>query len=434
MGGQVFAGGPNPLYTPRMPPIIYKYVKKACHEKLQQIFEQVATPIEGPEKSDFGDIDFLVHGRRDSDTTEDPQSPTTTRSKWHDVVQTVLGAKRRFSQQPHAGSFAIPWPTSIMQGVFEEQDEWNPKDKPRYIQVDVHVCDDPQSFRWSVFKHDHGDLWNLLGSTIRPYGLTIDHEALYVRVAEIEKLDKKKAKIRLTSDPDTVLQFLGLDRQRWGKQPFASKEETYEYAATCRFFWVKPEGAVDPDGDDEDRIEGVFTKKHLKSNDRQRMDKRPMFSKWINDFIPRCRAQGRFAERPTDRDSTLEDAFAKFGGVRETYDARILEFRQKRQAETIWKTVIKVTIPTQGIDPKFRGCAANGLKKIVLHGDESYGLVPSEPLRDETTGLFNEEAVRRFAAARWKEVGDIGFRRNHEKFLAKKAKDNEKEANQMQED
>ncbi|KAK7931244.1 hypothetical protein PG985_001956 [Apiospora marii] len=445
MGGQVFAGGPNPLYTPRMPPVIYEFVKKACHEKLQQIFEQVATPIEGPEKADFGDIDFLVHGRRrQNDNSEEPQSTTststtTTPQEWHDVVQSALGAQRRFSQQPHAGSFAIPWPTGICTGLYEAQDVWSPKDKPRYIQVDVHVCDTPQTFRWSVFKQDHGDLWNLLGSTIRPYGLTVDHEALHVRIAEIERLDKKKAKVRLSSDPDAVLQFLGLDRQRW-RQGFASMQDTYEYAATCRFFWVKPESEggddmKDKDGyDDEDRIGGEFTKKKLKSNDRQRMDKRPMFSRWINHFIPSCCAQLRFTERRIDREGTLEEALTQFG-VRETYDARILEFRKKRQAETMWKNVIKATIPTDGIDPMFRGCAANGLKKIILHGDESYGVVPSEPLKDETTGLFDEEAVRRFTKAHWKEVGDIGFQRNHEHMLAKKAKlKKEEEAKQAQED
>ena len=441
MGGQVFAGGPNPLYTPRMPPVVYEFVKNACHAKLQQLFEQVATPIEGPEKADFGDIDFLVHGRRPSDT-EEPPSPTTAAPEWRDAVQAALGATRRFSQQAHAGSFAIPWPTGLGQGLDETQDVWRPQDKPRHIQVDVHVCDAPQTFRWSVFKQDHGDLWNLLGSTIRPYGLTIDHEALSVRIAEIEKLDKKRAKIRLTSDPDTVLQFLGLDRQRW-QRPFASMQDTYEYAATCRFFWVKPE-AADGDGDgdgdgadrkedDEDRIGGEFTKKKLKSNDRQRMDKRPMFSKWINEFIPTCRAQHRFTDRPIDRDGTLEEIFAQFG-VRETHDARVLEFRKKRQAETMWKDVIKAAIPTDDISPMFRGCAANGLKKIILHGDEGYGLVPSEPLRDEATGLFDEEAVRRFTEAHWKEVGEIGLQRNHERMLEKKARLNKEETKQTQED
>ncbi|KAK8068901.1 hypothetical protein PG994_005517 [Apiospora phragmitis] len=360
MGGQVFTSGPDPLYTPRMPPGVYQHVKATCHEKLKQIFEQVATPIEGPGKPDVGDIDFLVHG-----SITDLQS-----TQWRDAVSAVLGAERCFLSAGTCGFIRDP------------------------------LAPSPETFRWSVFKQDHGDLWNLLGSTIRPYGLTIDHEALYVRIAEIEKFDKKKAKIHLTSDPEIVLQFLGLDLQQW-KQPFASMEDSYKYAATSRFFWVKPESDDKSDGSDEERIEGEFTRKNL-------------------NLFPKCREQHRFTDRQTDREATLEEVFERFG-VRETYDARVLEFRQKRQAETIWKDVIKATVPSEGIEPMFRGCAANGLKRIIMQGDESYGVVPSEPLKDET-GLFDEDAVRRFSEAHWKKVGDIGLQRNHEKTLVHKAK------------
>ncbi len=62
----------------------------------------------------------------------------------------------------------------------------------------------------ALFKHAHGDIWNLLGSTIRPFGLTVDEDALWLRIPEIEKFDRKKAKIRLTSDPVEVIRFLGL--------------------------------------------------------------------------------------------------------------------------------------------------------------------------------------------------------------------------------
>ncbi|KAK8097773.1 uncharacterized protein PG998_013259 [Apiospora kogelbergensis] len=422
MGGQIFAGGPDPLYTPRMPPAVYQHVKAACHAKLQRVFEHVATPIEGPEKADFGDIDFLVYSR-DADVQG---------TDWQDVVYAALGAERRFSQQKPACAFAIPWPTEALPESGDVEDVQQELVGPalgrdQYIQVDVHVCEGLDTFRWSVFKQDHGDLWNLLGSTIRPYGLTIDHEALYVRIAEIEKLDKKKAKVFLTSDPKTVLQFLGLDPERW-KQPFATMQDTYEYTATSRFFWVKPDSADDGPGgsDDEQRIGGEFTRKNLKSNDRQRMDKRPMFSRWINEFIPTCREQRRYAERTMDRDGALEDTFKQFG-VRETHDARILEFRKKRQAEALWKEVIKPAVPTEGIEPMFRGCATNGLKKIIMQDDESFGVVPDEPLRDKD-GLFDEDAVRRFVKAHWKEVGGIGFQRNHERFLEKKAKQNKEEA------
>jgi hypothetical protein len=59
-----------------------------------------------------------------------------------------------------------------------------------------------------LFKHAHGDLWNLIGSTIRPFGFTVDEEALWVRIPEIEKFNKKRAKVLLTRNPAETVHFL----------------------------------------------------------------------------------------------------------------------------------------------------------------------------------------------------------------------------------
>ena len=56
MGGNVFTS----LLTPRMSPIVYDQVRRRCSARLRELFTIVVTPIPGPAKKDYGDIDFLV--------------------------------------------------------------------------------------------------------------------------------------------------------------------------------------------------------------------------------------------------------------------------------------------------------------------------------------------------------------------------------------
>lgn len=80
----------------------------------------------------------------------------------------------------------------------------------------MRVCPDLASWKWQLFHHAFGDLWNLLGTTIRPFGLTANEKGLHVRIEEIELLDRKKSMIYLTKDPLEVCQLLGLDAERTG--------------------------------------------------------------------------------------------------------------------------------------------------------------------------------------------------------------------------
>lgn len=273
-----------------------------------------------------------------------------------------------------------------------------------------------------LFKHAHGDLWNLLGSIIRPYGLTVDEVGLYLRIPEIEKLDKKKAKVLLTTDPCEVLRFLGLrfDGPRW-EEAFDSTEQVFQYAATSRLFWVKPIPASagcrdgDADGDGDRDVGGDYRKKSLKSNDRKRMEQRPLFRKWIEEFLPKCRDEGRFAERRTNREELTEEAIAKFG-VGDTYKKRLTDFTKQRQKDCLWKEVIKPAIP-QGLDQHFRSCAASAMKKIIMEDDASFEIQPTGTLKD-ADGLYLEEDVRQFVEANWEEVGHVAVEKNHARYMA----------------
>lgn len=263
-------------------------------------------------------------------------------------------------------------------------------------------------------------LRSILGATVRPYGLTITDGGLYVRIPEVEKENQKKSRILLTREPSEALEFLGLDYGAW-KQPFATMDEAYEYVATSRFFWVWPDTTSSEANETEGPrdIGAEFKKQELKSNDRQRMTKRPMFRCFVEEFMPRCRREGRFAKQRITREQTLIEAFERFD-VRPEYEKRLLEHRKQRQIETLWRTVIKAALPEEGIDYQRRGVTASALKKIIMQDDESFGILPATSLKD-SNGLYLEDEVRRFVQLRWEEVGEAALRQSNIQYRNSKA-------------
>ncbi|KAJ1333978.1 hypothetical protein MN608_03976 [Microdochium nivale] len=278
MGGAIFSKGKGPLYTPRMPPQVYEYVRNKCHARLRELFVAVATPLEGPAKPDFGDVDIsLAWPRAELFPTRDALSAKARFADggWLKAAAAAVGAFRTqgvigSSSQIHA---AVEWPEEYSHlippvSVTEEEcltpaistEQILPsKQTKAFIQVDLHIFTDMQTLQWQLFKHAHGDFWSILGSTIRPYGLTADEVGLYLRIPEIEKQDHKRAKVLLTSEPAEVLAFLGMrsgssssssseheTRARRGGQDdadvdiwaarFAEKKDFFEYVASTRLF------------------------------------------------------------------------------------------------------------------------------------------------------------------------------------------------------
>ncbi|KAI1489656.1 hypothetical protein F5X96DRAFT_695642 [Biscogniauxia mediterranea] len=491
MGGSAFAVGDNPLHTPRMSPSVYRAVRERCSHILRQVFVIVATPIEAPAKKDFGDIDIFLAWERDEifpcsapampspsydetsqkgtgDGGNNVRSKGSSSSSNSDALLEkairLLGAVRSKQEQPGVASVAIPWPEDLLPAAAaadsndsdSDSDKKNRPSPPRlHIQVDLHVCSSLPDLQWMLFKHTHGDLWNMLGSTIRPFGLTVNEAGLWVRVPEIEACDRNRARVLATRDPGETLRFLGLAQaaRQW-EQPFASADALFEYAATCRLFWVRPAEDADADADAVD-ITTTTTgdRRTLKANDRRRMRQRPMFRAWVDEFLPRCRASGRFsATTTTTREQVRDEAFARFPGLRCAYAARLREWRVERQRLHLWRDVIKAALPpasadnsqtktdTSGISVHYRGVAAAALKKLILSGDDDAGDLDLDLDRSvvqearaklkNPDGTFDEDAVRAWVRAHWREVGDAAWaasqRRYAEKVAARKEKEKEK--------
>ncbi|EGY21986.1 hypothetical protein VD0002_g1915 [Verticillium dahliae] len=409
MGGSAFASGENPLFTPRMPPHIYELVKSRCKSALRELYIYVASPIDGPAKRDYGDVDVLMTCARGEFTGRSGEEalPETVIK----AIQYALGAEYVLAER--GGShFAVPWPKDL------PADSCAAEQQPqRYIQVDVTVSPSVTSLQWSLFKHAHGDIWSILGSVIRPYGLTVDEQRMFLRIPEIEQTNKNKAKIELTDDPCEILEFLGLPIAGFWETPFPTLNDMYEYVAQCRMFWVRPgkEGANDQGGTHDPAQD----KAKLKSNDRKRMSSRPNFSKWIDEFVPRCRQEGRYTTQRTSREQIKHEAFARFH-VEAEYNRRLDEYIREKQIDTVWKD-IKAAFPAADPTDKYacqsRGCTIKALKKVIIEGDTSFGVLPDEdsPMRDKD-GFFIFENVYDFISRKGQEVGRAAMARHHQAY------------------
>ncbi|KAL9071020.1 MAG: hypothetical protein Q9161_004520 [Pseudevernia consocians] len=269
-----------------MPPDIYFLLRDHYLQLLSSFYTQIATPIEAPKKASYGDIDIIV------------SLPKCTSTSAEFLVK-VLGAVRIITiPGSPLTSFALPYPNL----------------QNNYIQLDLHLCP-PKTFHWQLFHQSHGDLWNLLGTTIRPSGLTANDVGLHVRIEEIEDLDRKRALLFLTCDPDAVLDFLGLDTDAY-KRPFESVESMYRYVCECRFF------------SDERYVRG-----ERKANDRKRMAQRELYRAFIQDWLPEnAHLVGQQKEKNAliSRGSVLEESLNRFG-KREEYEKRVEEGRKERE-------------------------------------------------------------------------------------------------------
>jgi hypothetical protein len=381
MGGSAFADPEDPsksLHTPRMPPHIYKHVRDSALRMLRsEFFAQAECPIEAPAKIDYGDVDILVASPRD-------QAHPDVAS-----LAVALGATQYKKNSPTT-NFALPWPTvqelSASVGTeaaahpytadaetptAKEQDEHlsgvsrgndrgarhdniNPDrtDPPRYVQLDLHVCPTPEQFQWELFHQAHGDLWNILGGMVRPYGLIVNHIGFYLRLAGVENISRDQRTIQLTTSPSAVLKFLDLDEKNYWTR-FESPDAMFLYAASCRFYDPK-----------------VYKgKEDLKANDRLRMKKRPMFMKWYEGYLKEHTEDPPGRTAGADRQEVIEEAKMVFGVEKEYEEKRAKALRIMGE-EKFWSDVRK-GLPVEGLRV---GVVMRGVKREVLGGT-----LPADP-------------------------------------------------------
>ena len=349
MGGGAFAE----LHCPRMPLPVYQAARQRALEAISTIYSRAECPIEAPGKVDYGDIDILVDT---SSRSAGIEGDLTT------LLTAALGAvQHKTTRNNPTTNFAIPWPAELQNlESFSAQDTSESskakpsssgaslaasKLPPKFIQLDLHSCPRPPDYTWTIFHQAHGDLWNILGGVIRPTGLNINHDGLYIGLEGVKNLPRDQTRLKLTESPAEVLQFMRLDvKQYWS--PFASQEALFDYCASCRFF------------DPKRYVKSL----ELKSNDRLRSKKRPVFRAWLEEYLPALREKGHKGGAMADVswEQVLAEADKAFGvGA---------EYREKRSKalrimgiHKLWAD-IRRDLPVEG----FRiGVIMRGVKREV---------------------------------------------------------------------
>lgn len=240
MGGHLFTTPPYSLLTPRIPPTLYFRLLASLLALLRTHYAHAASPIPVSGKTSHGDIDILVCTPLDA---ENPLTPQKLAIELKAVAISTNSATR---------SFAVPWPMEgDRNGLPESGDAMHQETKPqegkqepssvasrqeKFVQIDIHVCPTLALYHWQFFMQSHGDLWSIIGTSLRHFGLTATTTGLYVRIPEIEPLSRQRCEIFLTADPDIVLDFIGLEREMYW-QEFCSLEEMFEYVAGMR--WLR---------------------------------------------------------------------------------------------------------------------------------------------------------------------------------------------------
>lgn len=114
MGGSVFTRGINRLYVPRLAPPVYRLVRSQLSATLSPLFSRITKPVDGPNKTDHGDIDLLLSLEGSTFDEEQKKDPRKT-DIWA-AVEKALAPTRTHQDSIHvvnSRSFALPWPKEV---------------------------------------------------------------------------------------------------------------------------------------------------------------------------------------------------------------------------------------------------------------------------------------------------------------------------------
>ncbi|KAI7150621.1 hypothetical protein D0869_01488 [Hortaea werneckii] len=295
MGGNAFAlasaeGHPR-LQTPRMTPEIYHHLKVIYTNRLRSCFPdcaKIATLTEAPEKSDYGDIDFIISFSK---------KPASSAPDWSALANDI-GAAGFIWHGPKTASFAVPQfgsmhPERAMRYHLQSdnlQDVHRSNQTPDtlYAQIDVELVED-ELFDWHTFYASYGDMSSLLGHIVRNLGFTCSDRGLWLRLQELDDCKRqpipfniadKDGTIFLSHDKSQVMRFLNLDAEVYEKG-FATRQELFEWLGKCRLIeWE----AIDIRRDNADK--------------KRREEKRGVFKAFLNEWLP--------ANRPSATNSGTE--------------------------------------------------------------------------------------------------------------------------------
>ena len=249
MGGNAFSEQLPTAVFPRMSPAFYNSLKAQILPRLEALYHLVTVPPEAPGKLDYGDLDIVVCRPRKIKEGI-PLSECVTFAE----IEQALGSVHSIPLPgDRTSNFAIPIQQEEVQhfAIDQEAMEEGKFDPAQlYIQIDLHFCEDIESWKSRILFQSYGELGMILGMMARTVGLTWTSAGLkvsdsVVRVSLTESLDFQlfhydtyipdPPYIRLTTSQLEIFEFFGLARDAH-EQGFATAQKVFEWVATCRFF------------------------------------------------------------------------------------------------------------------------------------------------------------------------------------------------------
>ncbi|KAK4544283.1 hypothetical protein LTR36_004493 [Oleoguttula mirabilis] len=280
MGGGAFsqasAEGQPTLSTPRMSPDVYFKLKETYTARLRSYLPpntHLASLTEAPEKTDYGDMDFMIaHDDRINFTD----------------LANHLGAVAILCPDPQTCTLAVPKDGSRSANpavVYKQVHVTGPRklkvsaevSEEEYAQMDIETVP-TQLFEWHTFYASYGDMGGLLGYIVHNLGFTVSDRGLWLRMEELDDAKRlpypvnvadQDGRILLSHDPAQVMQFLGLRPEVYYEAGFQTLEGLYAWLGECRLLsW------------------DAIKLKRENSSERNREQKRTVFSRFFNEWLP----------------------------------------------------------------------------------------------------------------------------------------------------
>ncbi|KAF2718976.1 hypothetical protein K431DRAFT_314484 [Polychaeton citri CBS 116435] len=278
MGGDAFAQAVSQsedhptLHTPRMDPATYTSLRDTYTQKLVSCLPsaRVLPYKEAPEKTDYGDIDYLV--------------ATSDAVNFSELAQHI-GAAAYLPRGTNTASFAVRHdghvgsePTRYTQIASDRPNARQPSKTVTlelYAQVDLAVASLDEA-DWRMFMASYSDLSGIIGNIIRNVGFTLNHSGLYLRLRELDEAKPKNyinvsdsdGMVLLTDDVSMALSFLGLDVSSYDAG-FDTLADMYAWVAGCKYLYP----------------EAIFKKRDT-CRDRQKARSRPVFTGFFDEWLP----------------------------------------------------------------------------------------------------------------------------------------------------
>jgi len=181
----------------------------------------------------------------------------------------------------------------------------------------------------------YGDLVQILGVLNRPIGITMNDKGMNIRVKELESTNRKEAMILLSKEPREVMRFLGLDAEKW-KRGFTTQDEIFSWCSAGHYY-SRPVKITET------------------TNDRARYKKRPMFTRFVHEWVaghPEAWQKNELCPRKV----ALEDAIKQFG-VQDQYEVLMTAWVKNKQYKGLVEKV-GGAVPagkTRGLNQTMRG-------------------------------------------------------------------------------